>query len=148
MADATLGELNTEIFKLQEVRQNLLNQQKLAETQSIIDLEWTKDYKAFFKINGLSGAGLPRYSILVYGNPPHHLSSVVVMGEHSLYEYNILYGKDFMVDTPSFYTSNTELLLKFLEKVQFKELEFDEDLLRVLKAAEVSSVKYSNHNAK
>lgn len=135
-----LNELNTEISELQERRQNLLNQQKLKKEQSIQDLQWTKDYKAVLQINSLSGAGLPKYSILVYGNPPSCMSPIVVMGEHSLCEYNMLYGKDLMADIPCFYTSNTEVLLEFLEKVQFQSIEFDEELLRILEAVKVFSL--------
>ena len=135
MSEKTLNELNVEIDRLMEQRLELLNREKLEEEQSIQDLRWTKGYKAKLEISTLSGAGLPKYKILVYGNPPATLRGVQVFGDHRLYEYNIMYGKDFAADCPSFYTQSADTLIQFLEEVEFQELAFDEEHLRVLEVA-------------
>jgi len=130
----TLNELNEEILDLEQQRMDLLNRQKLEEEQTIQDLRWTKDYKAKLQINTMYSAGLPKYKILVYGNPPATLRGVQVFGDHKLYEYNIMYGKDFAAACPCFCTQSAATLIQFLEEVEFLELEYDEEHLRVLEA--------------
>jgi len=139
----TLNELNIEIERLLQQRQDLLNKERLQEEEKLKDLKWTKDYTARLEINPLSSAGLPKYTIMIYGKPPCAMPAICVMGEHKLYEYNIMYATRFGYgDDSSFYTSCPDMLIKFLNSVKFKKLEYNEEHLRVLKAAEHISTQW------
>lgn len=128
----TLDAINEEIYRLEQKRQDLLNKDKLKEQESIQDLKWTQDYEARLEVSTLCSAGIPRYSIIVYGNPPGTISPICIMGEHTCYEYNIMYGRTW--NFYHFYTSSCEMLIEFLEHVKFKELLYDKEHLKVLEA--------------
>ncbi len=139
-----LGDINTEIERLKQKRADLLNRRQFESEEEIRDLEWTKECHARLEINQLATVGLPAYSIHVYGKKlPHTVEGITVMGESRLYEENMLFGgKSFTSNNSTFYTSSEKMLLEFLQKVEFKKLDFDERALRVLLAAKEVKERY------
>lgn len=136
-----LHEINAEIARLQEEKCNLLNKQKFGNEDIIKSLTWTKNCTGKLVINMLRGAGLPTYSILVFGKHPTTTRGVIVMGDSSAYEQNMLYGKDYHHECHTFQTSSKKMLLKFMDEVEFEKFEYDQSDWEVLDAARRKSLQ-------
>lgn len=133
----TLAEVNNKIHELKLEQEKLINQQRDMDDQKILSLDWTKDCFAKLEINSLVCAGLPRYHVHVYGakgSVPYVFRPITVMGDHELYYYNVILSKQYGFDMydASFSTYDKEMLLKFLNKVTFKTLDYDKDTFEVL----------------
>lgn len=134
MSYRRVGEINTEISCLEQERVKLLNEIEFKNDEAVKDLEWTKKCKAKFDVNPLWGSCLPAYTISVFGKVPHAAHPVCVMGNHALYQYNMMFsGHSFTSEYPHFYTSCKSMLFKFLKEVQFDDLDYDENTLEILK---------------
>lgn len=131
-----LNEINSEISHLEEKRVKLLNEQKNLDKEKIQSLEWTKNCWATLHINSMVCAGLPTYTINIYGEDiPYTISPITVFNNHNLYEHNVMFGKSYLgVTDYSFYTSSKDALLGFLQVVKFKQLDYNKDWLEVLEA--------------
>lgn len=140
-----LGEINTEIDRLQKERTRLLNEQKFGDEEFIKSLEWTKDCCALLEICSLGGCGLPKYKIHVSGAKlPSIHETINVMGGSMFYEENMMLGKDWNVgNTITFYTNSEKTLFEFLEKVTFLKFLYNEKHLMVLEAARKKANEYN-----
>lgn len=136
-----LHEINSEIARLQELRSDLLNKQKFGEEDVIKSLEWTKACTGKLVINAIRGAGLPTYSILVFGKHPTTTRGVAVMGDSKAYEQNMMYGKDYHNDCHAFYTSSKRMVMQFMKEVEFEKFEYDHCDWEVLDAARRKSLR-------
>lgn len=130
-----LARLNTEIYLLEEKRKNVINQMKFKDEEEIKNLDWTKDCAAFFSIDPMACAGIQKCKIMVSGpNLPSVTSPITVMGEHKLYNMNIVFMKGYNHDWPVFATDNKDLFKLFLKVVKFKSISYSKDDLEVLEA--------------
>lgn len=135
----TVTKINNEIERLKKERERILNAEKAHTEESIRSLEWTKDCHARLLYSSMASAGIPTYTVLVYGpQVPHSLKHITVMGDSVHYDQNITFHNGFS-DSAEFTTSNHELLIEFLQKVKFQKLEYNVELLKVLKVAEAMS---------
>lgn len=134
-----LHEINAEISRLLDLRCDLLNRQKFGDEEVIKSLEWTKACTGKLVINAIRGAGLPTYSILVFGKHPTTTRGVAVMGDSAAYEQNMMYGKDFQNECHAFYTSSKSMVLQFMKEVEFDKFEYDHCDWEVLDAARKKS---------
>jgi hypothetical protein len=97
-----IAEINAMIGKLQQERTDIINAENFKDAEEIKSLKWTKDCDARLCIESIWGAGLAHYKIFIFGKTPEFTNPINVMGEHSLYEYNVLFGKDFMNNSTCF----------------------------------------------
>lgn len=147
-------EINSEIQKLQELRQQALSEKQNEIEQHIKSLSWTKDCDAILEINPLSAMGLPKYKIFLLGEIPKFdifskYQCTSVMGDHGCYEFNMMYGKQnktysYNYEDYCFYTSCDKRLLAFLEIVEFKSLDYNKTDWEVLNAARNKSLSLEN----
>lgn len=134
-------EIDKEIARLTAKRHELCQKEDLAKIEKIRNLDWTKGCQAWLRIEPICGAGLPKYKVIVAGceipDFPYLERIVEVMGSSKNYENNITLHKDsYDLDASYFATSSEEMLIEFLGKAKFKSLDYDKQLLKVLKAAE------------
>lgn len=136
-----IAEINTEMARLKEEHTKLVNERDFGKEEAIKSLEWTKHCVGTLEINPSGGSGLPTYTITIAGNKiPASYKIVTVMGNDRSYQNNICFGKSYSHgDFDSFYTSSAEMLIEFLEKVEFKKFTFPDDHLNVLEAAKRKS---------
>tara|TARA_B100000941_G_C28310456_1_gene451244 strand:+ start:259 stop:708 length:450 start_codon:yes stop_codon:yes gene_type:complete len=134
-----LAALNKEIHELNAKRDALMQEKNETQDNFIRSLEWTRNFAAKFVIHDLSGAGMPKYEVIVYGRdvPKASKQVITIMGDNRNYEYNISYGTSFKhlwddCSAKSFYTSSSEMLLHFLKQVTFKSFEYDTETLDLL----------------
>jgi len=129
-----LNQINTEVARLEQERRDLIDAKNKFDEEAIKSLEWTKDCIARLSVNWLVGAGLPKYTIRVYGKALPAGKHVTVLGTEALYEYNVVYSHSFANDFAcgEFNTSSKKNLIAFLQKVKFKSLDYDKEALEVL----------------
>jgi hypothetical protein len=142
-----IAEINAMIGKLQQERTDIINAENFKNTEEIKSLKWTKDCDARLHIESGWSTGLSHYKIFIFGKTPEFTNPINVMGESSLYEYNVLFGKDFMNNSTCFYTSSKETLLKFMEHVEFRNFTYDINAYEILAAAKKKAEKLQQGNS-
>lgn len=132
----TLNEINTEIANLEKQRQDVINARNNMDQENIKSLEWTKACKASFEINPLVCAGLPGYTIKVWGKEiPRSIGGICVMGDSKYYEKNITYRSrhdEWIGNAGEFTTSCVDALIQFIRKVRFQSLDYNKKHLEIL----------------
>lgn len=134
-----LEAIDKQIKQLNSERASIINKKN---NDHVLSLEWTKDCTAKLEICVMAGAGIPRFEIIVRGNNniPYCSTTLKVMGDSKLYEDNMmfsnrpynLYYDHSIKSVCSFYTSSEDMLFQFLEKVKFKEFQYDTKTLELL----------------
>lgn len=140
-----LQEIDEEIKKLNSARADLLTEER---EKNITSLEWTKNCYGKLEISPFCTEGLPKYEIFVSGlkdTIPYCSGQVCVMGDSKHYQDNMLFRYySFNRNSSAFYTSSDDMLFQFLERVTFKEFEYDTSTLAILTRIKTISEKYND----
>jgi len=128
----TIDEINKQINELQNKRDEIIRDKYKERNEEISKLAWTKHHRARLKLEPIYGAGLPRYKIEVWDNPPSMTGSIVVYSGDN-YHKHVFYGKKYLEEGYEFSSYDPESILKFLDGVVFKSLEYGKDDLHFLK---------------
>ena len=149
MSIEQITDIEIQLRDLTEQKRKLLGIQEADKIAEFRKLEWTKDYAAFLKINPLVCAGLPGYFIVIpeLGGLDCRIGKFRSSGhifmfgdEKKPYEYNITYEQHaFNQEYPCFSTSCSNRLMEFLDKVKFKNIDYDKRTLSVLLAAKAAN---------
>ncbi len=125
-----IKELDIQIQNLNKERNTLIDNY---QNEKILSLEWTKECSAKLQINHFFAAGIPKYQIFLSNNAPYCPNTIEVMSLYSEnYTHAMIYSSKSYDSGPCFYTSSNQTLINFLNKVQFKSLEYDQNILELL----------------
>ena len=125
-----LKKLNDEINRLQEQRQKIFDEQNKTKKEYFLKLEWTQNCSGILRVDSYGAAGLPKYNISIFGDVPTTvcMKTITLMGESDRYTENINYRGD---TNPVIFTDNKDLLIEFILKAKFKNIEYDKNTLEV-----------------
>lgn len=132
-----LNKINEEINKLQQERKRILDEQNKSKIEEFKKLEWTKKCRGILRVDSWGAAGLPKYKISLFGDIPMFNTNdiLTLMGNSKNYTQNINYKEsDFGSYCPCIFTNNKDILIEFILKAQFLNIEYDKDTLGLFQA--------------
>lgn len=154
MADTekpSLGELNAEINRLQELREQLLAGLEAADIEKIQSLDWTQDCSGRLEINLFVVFGTCAYTLHVHGAELPYVSGgrVLILGKDNdgYAMASLIYRNQTVFKSGCFETNSSELMCQLLDSIKLKSLDnsANKGHLSVLLAAE-KAVEQCNYN--